>query len=377
MVLAPMILTSRKGGNPYPFLRTGEKGVVITRNNRPFFSPPQVCQEIWDIRINGQEKNNLLDSQVGGRSLLTAGINVNNHVWEISKPLAEAIRAIASGSVVKEHILWDGISREFWKNTFSWVFGGGVVAKVGQKMMPIINSLLGEFFQASLAPAGRWPGILGTAEFLPISAFAYNKFSKITSFIGLDLGGASLKIAIVQVNNITGKVLNDFPCINLQIIERPSYIPFIWDTKPEQLLEKANILAKWLAETIIEEIRYASIGRIVLSPFIIIGFPFKINSQGKRLAGGTYPIPLGDFSVSINIESYIQCLLREALCDKSLPDGINLQDYRIIPCNDAVIAGAASITEMDKSRVAYVGIGSGTGGALFINPDSRENYSIL
>jgi hypothetical protein len=359
--MAINLFTSRKSSSAdNTLLRSAERRVVINRAGSALLSARTVCQEISDLLL--PDLGIALTHKIGGRAL-----GENGDVAETAKYLGEAIRIISGGRAKKIFTPWNEFTRFNWSNTFSWVVGGGVVeGKFGEQLIPETAKVLGENYRVELATNRRWAGTVGTAEFLPVSAFSGRRES--INFISLDLGGSSLKLSIMRVSGTTGKALSDQPFSHLKVIDRPADIRNVWEIPLEETKKDAVKTCDWIARSAAKLILEANRTKLKLSSHIVMAVPFEVNELGERVSGGIYPIPSvadGGFSLRQTIGGRVSKYLNDALYSHLTPDSANIQEYQLSIDNDAIIAAAGSLPDRRIEKMGYIGLGSGVGGALF------------
>ena len=367
---------SRKSSTPV-LLRSSEKRIVVSPSGNSFYAPRGICHEVWDVRVRIGE---ILTDLVGGEGLARKGIvgdcSLTVHAFEVSSDLACAIEAMSSGSVVKAYTPWNDTSVQLWSGTKRWVLGGGVV-QGGDEIAKTTTKLLERRLpgtEVRVSSFRRWNGLIGAAEFLPVEAFRSRE--ETITFIAVDLGGSSEKIGLVNVDGRTGKIKRERPLIGVRVEDRPENIrrPNQSDTVKEKL-ELSGRTCEWIAGSIRDMIIKASERKIKLAPFIVLGMPFEVDETGRRKSGGTYPFPSSDesdFKPGREIGDKLGKLLREALYCKIIKSEGNIQDYYLTVDNDAIIAAAATFTGNIGEKVGYLGLGSGVGGALYLNPQNHE-----
>lgn len=358
--------------------RTSERRVVIASGGRAFYAPFDLRNhEIWDILVSAPDGRKTKWGHSDGKHLAQKGILTENQKRECLSELAEifasGINQIHAGEVEKGGggISWDETAACLWSSTAWWLLGGGMVeGNFGIQYSCYMQALLGRRgIRLQLSTMPRWTGVFGSANFLPLTALSREV---VTNYVGLDLGGSSLKIAIIHVNSKTGRICKPHPLSFAKIYARPKCIPYGWDVgdslTPAEKRKMREAGYDWIVDAIVNAILDSTRAGINLAPSIVMGIPSTIDQCGRILTGEVFPLwKADDVRLSRIIEEKIVQRLQDAAYAHQIPDTGNLQEYAVAYDNDAVIAATAVPPPLPIQKYGTIIWGSGVGGALYFN----------
>jgi predicted NBD/HSP70 family sugar kinase len=232
-----------------------------------------------------------------------------------------------------------------WKGTQRIVIGGGLRAsRIGELAIGRTAVLLnGMEHQVELVPIEHDPdeaGLIGCAHLAPSWMFSGHD-----AILAVDIGGANIRVGIVQLN---ARKAGDLAKSKVRESE-------LWrhaDDGPDR--EGA---VERLVEMLKAMIKRASKEKLLLAPFIGIGCPGRIREDGS-IEKGSQNLPGNWEHKSFNLPA----ILRDAIPE------IDGHEVSSIMHNDAVVQGRSAAPLMrDVTKWGVMTIGTGLGNARFTN----------
>jgi predicted NBD/HSP70 family sugar kinase len=232
-----------------------------------------------------------------------------------------------------------------WKGTERIVIGGGLRAsRIGELAIGRTAVLLKAMeHQIELVPIRHDPdeaGLIGCIQLAPSWMFAGHD-----GILAVDIGGANIRVGIVQLNARKSGDLSKSKVIESELWRHADDGP-----DREEAVER-------LIEMLKAMIKRAAKDKVRLAPFVGIGCPGIIRGDGS-IEKGSQNLP-GDWEhKSFNLPA----LLRVAIPE--------IDGHEMIPLmhNDAVVQGLSEVPFMtDVKRWGVMTIGTGLGNARFAN----------
>jgi hypothetical protein len=261
----------------------------------------------------------------------TAGL-IHTVVEEFSQELAFVTRRL-----LKEKS-WQGVERI--------AVGGGMRAhRVGELAIGRLSALLkADEIDVEIVPIGSDPddaGLLGAVQLAPSWVFRGHD-----SIIAVDIGGTNMRTGLVSFGLAKNNRLID-PTIS----ERK-----IWRHAEEDDATRDSAVDS-LIEMIASTIRSAEKAEAKLAPFIGIGCPGIIDTDGS-IDRGTQNLPGNWASTRFHLPQRIV---------EAIPT-IGEHDTQIVLHNDAVVQGLSEVEAMaDVQKWGVFTLGTGLGNACFAN----------
>jgi predicted NBD/HSP70 family sugar kinase len=238
-----------------------------------------------------------------------------------------------------------------WKDTQRIVIGGGLrQSRIGELAIGRTAVLLkASGSDVELKPIGHEPdhaGLIGCVQLLPAWILAGHD-----SILAVDIGGSNIRTGIVELNT---KKQPDFCAASVKRFE-------LW-RHSEESPDREDAVAR-LIEMLSDLIKRAAKDDLKLAPFIGIGCPGVIRSDGTIDRGGQN-LP-GNWEVkSFNLPH----LLREAI------PKIGDHETLVVMHNDAVVQGLSEVPAMqDVEHWGVLTIGTGLGNARFTNRTAAQS----
>jgi predicted NBD/HSP70 family sugar kinase len=232
-----------------------------------------------------------------------------------------------------------------WKGTERIVIGGGLRAsRIGELAIGRTAVLLKAMeHQIELVPIRHDPdeaGLIGCIQLAPSWMFAGHD-----GILAVDIGGANIRVGIVQLNVRKSGDLSKSKVIESELWRHADDGPDR-EEAVERLIEMLKAMIKRAAK---EKVR--------LAPFVGIGCPGMIRGDGS-IEKGSQNLP-GDWEhKSFNLPA----LLRVAIPE--------IDGHEMVPLmhNDAVVQGLSEVPFMtDVKQWGVMTIGTGLGNARFTN----------
>jgi predicted NBD/HSP70 family sugar kinase len=232
-----------------------------------------------------------------------------------------------------------------WKGTERIVIGGGLRAsRIGELAIGRTAVLLkAQEHPVDLVPIRHHPdeaGLIGCIHLAPSWMFSGHD-----AILAVDIGGANIRVGIVQLNVRKAADLSKSKVIESELWRHADDGP-----DREGAVERLVAMLKAM-------IKRAEKGKAQLAPFIGIGCPGRISEDGS-IEKGSQNLP-GDWEhKSFNLPA----LLRAAIPE--------IDGHEMIPLmhNDAVVQGLSEVPFMrDVERWGVMTIGTGLGNARFTN----------
>jgi predicted NBD/HSP70 family sugar kinase len=237
-----------------------------------------------------------------------------------------------------------------WKGTERIVVGGGLRAsRIGELAIGRAAVLLkSSKHEVELVPIRHDPdeaGLLGCVHLAPSWMFSGHD-----GILAVDIGGANIRVGIVQLNAQKAGDLSKSKVIESDLWRHA-------DDAPDREGAVERLVA--MLEAMIKR---AGKDKVQLAPFIGIGCPGRINGDGS-IEKGSQNLP-GDWEhKSFNLPA----LLRAAIPD------IDGHEVTALMHNDAVVQGLSEVPLMrDVERWGIMTIGTGLGNARFTNRNASE-----
>lgn len=237
-----------------------------------------------------------------------------------------------------------------WKGTERIVVGGGLRAsRIGELAIGRTSVLLkGMGLSIGLLPIRHDPdeaGLIGCAQLAPAWMFAGHD-----GILAVDIGGANIRVGIVQLNTRKSGDLSKSKVIESKLWRHA-------DDDPDR-----DGAVERLIEMLKDMIKRATKEKVKLAPFVGLGCPGRIQEDGSIEKGGQN-LP-GDWEHKrFNLPS----LLREAIPDIDGHEMISLMH------NDAVVQGLSEVPFMkDVKKWGVMTIGTGLGNACFSNRHTED-----
>ena len=237
-----------------------------------------------------------------------------------------------------------------WKGTERIVVGGGLRAsRIGELAIGRTSVLLkGMGLSIELLPIRHDPdeaGLIGCAQLAPAWMFAGHD-----GILAVDIGGANIRVGIVQLNARKSGDLSKSKVIESKLWRHA-------DDDPDR-----DGAVERLIEMLKDMIKRATKEKVKLAPFVGLGCPGRIQEDGSIEKGGQN-LP-GDWEHKrFNLPS----LLREAIPDIDGHEMISLMH------NDAVVQGLSEVPFMkDVKKWGVMTIGTGLGNACFSNRHTED-----
>jgi ROK family len=243
-----------------------------------------------------------------------------------------------------------GVIRHFmklkaWKGTERIVVGGGLRAsRIGELAIGRTAVLLkGMEVDVQLVPIRHDPdeaGLIGCVQLAPSWMFSGHD-----GILAVDIGGANIRVGIVQLN---AKKSGDLA--KSKVVESELWRHADDDPNRNEAVERLVTMLK-------DMIKRADKSKIKLAPFVGIGCPGRIREDGS-IEKGTQNLP-GDWEhKNFNLPE----LLRTAVPE------IDGHEMTPLMHNDAVVQGLSEVPFMkDVKHWGVMTIGTGLGNARFTN----------
>jgi predicted NBD/HSP70 family sugar kinase len=235
-----------------------------------------------------------------------------------------------------------------WEGTERIVVGGGLRAsRIGELAIGRTAVLLkAKELHVDLVPIRHDPdqaGLLGCIHLAPSWMFSGHD-----AILAVDIGGANIRVGIVELNALTSRKSSDRSKSKVIASE-------LWchaDDSPDRD-EAVDGLVKML-KTMIER---AANGEVQLAPFIGIGCPGRIREDGS-IEKGSQNLPGNWEHKSFNLPALVRAAIPEIDGHETIP----------VMHNDAVVQGLSEIPFMsDVKHWGVMTIGTGLGNARFSN----------
>lgn len=232
-----------------------------------------------------------------------------------------------------------------WRDTQRVAIGGGLrEARIGELAVGRAEMILrAEGVEIDLRPIHHHPdeaGLVGCAHLAPSWMFAGHD-----SIVAIDIGGSNIRCGIVQLN------LKKAPDLSKASVWKSQ----LWrhsDDGPDR-----DGAVDTLCEMLEWAIRAARRKKLALAPFIGVGCPGVIESDGS-IERGAQNLPGNWESSRFNLPVLIK---------EKIPR-IGDHDTAVVMHNDAVVQGLSETPFMqDVERWAVLTIGTGLGNASFTN----------
>jgi predicted NBD/HSP70 family sugar kinase len=232
-----------------------------------------------------------------------------------------------------------------WRGTERIVVGGGLRAsRIGELAIGRTAVLLkAKGHHIELVPIRHDPdeaGLIGCVHLAPSWMFAGHD-----AILAVDIGGANIRVGIVQLNARKSADLSKSKVIESELWRHADDGP-----DREGAVDRLIAMLKSM-------IKRADKGKAQLAPFIGIGCPGRIREDGS-IEKGSQNLP-GDWEhKSFNLPE----ILREAMPE--------IDGHEMIPVmhNDAVVQGLSEVPFMkDVKQWGVMTIGTGLGNARFTN----------
>ena len=237
-----------------------------------------------------------------------------------------------------------------WKDTQRIAIGGGLrQSRIGELAIGRTAVLLkANGFEIELKPIRYEPdhaGLIGSIQLLPAWILSGHN-----SILAVDIGGSNIRAGIVELNT---KKAADFSAATVGQFE-------LWRHRDDEP-DREDAVTR-LIEMLNDLIKRANKDDLKLAPFIGIGCPGVIRSDGTIDRGGQN-LP-GNWEVkSFNLPH----LLREAI------PKIGDHETLVVMHNDAVVQGLSEVPFMrDVEHWGVLTIGTGLGNARFTNREAPE-----
>ncbi len=237
-----------------------------------------------------------------------------------------------------------------WKGTERIVIGGGLRAsRIGELAIGRTAVLLkGMKHQVELVPIRDDPdeaGLIGCLQLAPSWMFSGHD-----GILAVDIGGANIRVGIVQLNaRKSGELAKS------RVLESELWRHADDDPDREGAVER-------LVEMLKAMIKRADKAKVRLAPFIGIGCPGRIREDGS-IEKGSQNLPGNWEHKSFNLPA----LLRDAIPE--------MGGHEMTPVmhNDAVVQGLSAAPFMrDVTKWGVMTIGTGLGNARFTNRKRAE-----
>ncbi|HWW79465.1 MAG TPA: hypothetical protein VNY82_07695 [Steroidobacteraceae bacterium] len=237
-----------------------------------------------------------------------------------------------------------------WKDVQRIAVGGGLrQSRIGELAIGRTAVILkASGFEVDLKPIQYEPdhaGLVGSVQLLPSWILAGHD-----SILAVDIGGSNIRAGIVELNTKKN------PDFSEAVVGRFE----LWRHSEDSPAREDAV--KRLIEMLVDLIKRAGKDELQLAPFIGIGCPGVIRSDGAIDRGGQN-LP-GNWEVkSFNLPN----LLREAI------PKIGDHETLVVMHNDAVVQGLSEVPFMqDVQHWGVMTIGTGLGNACFTNRESAE-----
>jgi predicted NBD/HSP70 family sugar kinase len=237
-----------------------------------------------------------------------------------------------------------------WKDVQRIAVGGGLrQSRIGELAIGRTAVLLkAGGLEVDLKPIHYEPdhaGLIGSVQLLPSWILAGHD-----SILAVDIGGSNIRAGIVELN---AKKSPDFSEATVGRFE-------LWRHSEDNPAREDAV--KRLIEMLVDLIKRAGKDDLKLAPFIGIGCPGVIRSDGTIDRGGQN-LP-GNWEVkSFNLPN----LLRDAI------PKISDHETLVVMHNDAVVQGLSEVPFMrDVQHWGVLTIGTGLGNACFTNRETAE-----
>jgi predicted NBD/HSP70 family sugar kinase len=276
-----------------------------------------------------------LDKVMSQGDAEAAGI-IQGAIEEFSQEFAQVIRRF--------------LRLKSWKDTSCFVVGGGLrQSRIGELAIGRTAVLLKSGgFDIELKPIRYEPdhaGLIGCIQLLPSWILAGHD-----SILGVDIGGSNIRAGIVELN---AKKKPDFSEAQVKRLE-------LWRHR-EDSPDREDAVER-LIDMLNELIRRAAKDELKLAPFIGIGCPGVIRSDGSIERGGQN-LPGNWEAKNFNLPR----LLREAI------PKVGDHETLVIMHNDAVVQGLSEVPFMrEVPHWGVLTIGTGLGNARFTNREPGE-----
>ncbi len=247
------------------------------------------------------------------------------------------------------HVIRRFLKLKEWKDTQRIAIGGGFRgSRVGELVIGRTTVLLkADGIDLDLQPIHNDPdeaGLIGAVHLAP--SWVFHAFDAI---LAVDVGGTNIRAGVVQLNLKKSKTLAKAKVWKFSL----------WRHGDEEGVKRDAAISR-LGEMLEGLITAAAKKRIKLAPFIGIGCPGQIESDGS-IDRGAQNLPGNWESSKFNLPASIH---------KMIPE-IGDHETSIVMHNDAVVQGLSEIPYMkDVERWSILTIGTGLGNARFSNRES-------
>lgn len=237
-----------------------------------------------------------------------------------------------------------------WKDTERIVVGGGLrQSRIGELAIGrTAVALKAEGYELDLEPIRHLPdhaGLVGSVHLVPAWILAGHD-----SILAVDIGGSNIRAGIVELH---GKKKPDLSEATVSRLE-------LWRHRDDEP-ERDDAVGK-LVEFLQDLIKRAAKDGLTLAPFIGIGCPGVIRTDGSIERGGQN-LPGNWEHKDFNLPQ----VLREAI------PKISDHDTVIVMHNDAVVQGLSQLPWMqDVKHWGVMTIGTGLGNARFTNRTKKK-----
>jgi ROK family len=356
------------------------KGIVVANNDSGTAAKahganrlPQVDVDAYNAEI--RDKSGFVGDRASGQAFRALLEAARDQVKQVN---VDPIGKVASSDISKKRLdrllvegdveagglvlgVVEAFAREFadvvrrflrlkaWTGTKRIVVGGGLRAsRIGELAIGRSAVLLKALkHDVELVPIRHDPdeaGLLGCVQLAPSWVFSGHE-----GILAVDIGGANIRVGIVQMNSQKSGDL-----AKSKVIESELWRHADVRTDREEAVARLVTMLKGM-------IKHADEGKLRVAPFIGIGCPGRINEDGS-IEKGSQNLP-GDWE---HRDFNLPALLRDALPD------IGGQKMTVFMHNDAVVQGLSEVPFMkDVKRWGVMTIGTGFGNARFTNRLTR------
>jgi predicted NBD/HSP70 family sugar kinase len=237
-----------------------------------------------------------------------------------------------------------------WKGTERIVVGGGLRAsRIGELAIGRTAVLLKAMkHDIELVPIRHDPdeaGLIGCIQLAPSWMFSGHD-----GILAVDIGGANIRVGIVQLNARKSGDLAKIKVVEAELWRHADDDP-----------DREGAVGR-LVEMLKAMIKRANKGKVQLAPFIGIGCPGRIKEDGS-IEKGSQNLPGNWEHKSFNLPA----LLRDAIPE------IDGHEMTLVMHNDAVVQGLSAAPFMrDVKQWGVMTIGTGLGNARFTNRKPAE-----
>ncbi|MEJ1968377.1 MAG: hypothetical protein WDN03_07035 [Rhizomicrobium sp.] len=237
-----------------------------------------------------------------------------------------------------------------WQDVERIAVGGGMRGhRIGKLAIGRLSALLkAEKIDVEIAPIDSDPddaGLLGAVQLAPEWIFKGHD-----ALVAVDIGGTNMRVGVVTFD------LKKAPGFaNAAVAERE-----IWCHAEDDVTRDAAVSS--LVEMLNDVIRRAEKAQLKLAPFVGIGCPGIVESDGS-IDRGTQNLPGNWASARFNLPRRIV---------EAIPL-IGEDDTQVALHNDAVVQGLSETANMtDVGRWGILTLGTGLGNASFVNRPARK-----